>query len=449
MANMNQFTILVVDDDRSVLKATERFFRRYNYQFVLAENGEEGLAILSSNESIDLLLLDLKMPGMDGLTVLKKAKVLVPDLKVIIQTGHGGVKEAVEAISYGASDFLEKGGSPELLRKRVGQIYENWLESQKKWNGAERRDYVFSFDKLVGESPPIRKLKDLIVRVAATDTTVLIQGESGTGKELVAQALHYHSKRRAAPFVVVDCASISEAVIESELFGHEKGAFTGAETTTLGLVASANRGTLFLDEIGELSLGVQAKLLRVIQEQTIRPVGSTKNRKVDIKIIAATHRNLLDEVSDKQFRKDLYYRLSTVTLTVPPLKERGDDISLLTDYILDQNREADSTITITDQAQLLLNKYEWPGNVRELENVLRGALVFADEATIKPEDLPPLIGHVIPEEEAVSKTGTLASYELEAIKNALAEAGNNRRKAAQILDIAEATLYRKIKQYAL
>ena len=445
-----QFTILVVDHDESELRCIKNSFSKYNYQLILVDNGEEGLSVLANDKSINLLLLDLEMPDMDSLTVLKKAQEIIPHLKVIIQTGHGGVHDAVKAIRMGASDFLEKNVSPELLQNRVGLIYENWLLNRKKWQGVERRGFAFKFDKFVGESPSIRKLKDLIVRVAATDTTVLIQGESGTGKELVAQALHSHSPRRAAPFVIVDCASICENVIESELFGHEKGAFTGAETTTKGLVRSANQGTIFFDEIGELSLGFQAKLLRVIQEQTIRPVGSTKNYKVDIRIIAATHRNILEEINEKQFRQDLYYRLSTVTLIVPPLHEHSDDIPLLTNHILNQNQDDNATISMTDQAQVLLNEYEWPGNVRELENVLRSALVFADEGKIKPEDLPPFIGNVdLVEETAIPKTGTLASYELVAIKNALAEAGNNRRKAARILDIAEATLYRKIKQYEL
>ncbi|MGL1933098.1 MAG: sigma-54 dependent transcriptional regulator [Desulfotalea sp.] len=448
--NRRQFTILVVDDEQSELLCIKRFFSKHNYQLILTDTGEEGLSILAKDDSINLLLLDLRMPDMDGLTILKKAKEIAPNLKVIIQTGHGGINDAVKAIRMGASDFLEKKGSPKLLQNRVGLIYDNWLLNQKKWKGEERREYTFDYDKFVGESPPIRKLKDLIVRVAATDTTVLIQGESGTGKELVAQALHYHSPRREAPFVIVDCASICENVIESELFGHEKGAFTGAEKATKGLVRAANQGTIFFDEIGELSLGFQAKLLRVIQEQTIRPVGSTKNYTVDIRIIAATHRNMLEEMSDKQFRQDLYYRLSTVTLTAPPLNERGDDIPLLTTHILNQNQNEDTTTYVTDKAQFLLNNYAWPGNVRELENVLRGALVFADEGKIKPEDLPPSIGDLdLIEDTPELKIGTLASYELTAIKNALAETGNNRRKAARILDIAEATLYRKIKQYAL
>jgi transcriptional regulator with PAS, ATPase and Fis domain len=309
---------------------------------------------------------------------------------------------------------------------------------------------VFDFPRLIGESTAIMKLKDMIVRVAPTETTVLVQGESGTGKELVAQAIHHHSSRRDRPYVVVDCAAISESVIESELFGHEKGAFTGAETSTGGLVRAADTGTLFLDEIGELSLSVQAKLLRIIQERTVRPVGSTKNHQVDIRIIAATNRNLLEEVAEKRFRQDLFYRLSTVTLNVPPLRERDEDIMLLSGKILEYYRKAEKpAATVMAKAQQLLQRYEWPGNVRELENVLRGALVFADEGKINVMDLPPTISAQAASGESIVKSGTLASYEFEAIRNALAETGNNRSQAAKILDIAEATLYRKIKNYGL
>jgi DNA-binding NtrC family response regulator len=415
---------------------------------LLANNGQKGLELLSLHH-IDLLLLDLKMPGIDGLTVLREAKKMCPALKVIIQTGHGGVNEAVEAVKNGASDFLVKGDSPEILRTRVGLIHEQWqLRLENKVLRGESNS--FDFDKLIGASSAMMKLKEMIVRVAPTETTVLIQGESGTGKELVAQALHHHSQRRNRPYIVVDCSTISETVIESELFGHEKGAFTGADTSTGGLVRAADTGTLFLDEIGELSLGVQAKLLRIIQERTVRPVGSTKNHQVDIRIIAATNRNLLEEVAEKKFRQDLYYRLSTVTLTVPPLREREGDIALLTTRILDYYHKAEEPVTsVTDKTQQLLDRYDWPGNVRELENVLRGALVFADGGKITPRDLPPSIGVQVTSEETNVKNGTLASYELEAIKNALVEAGNNRCQAARILDIAEATLYRKIKIYGL
>jgi DNA-binding NtrC family response regulator len=448
MQDTTSFTLLVVDDEQSVLQSLKRFFAKSGFQVLLANNGRKGLDLLSLHR-VDLLLLDLVMPGMDGLTVLREAKKMSPALKVIIQTGHGGINEAVQAVKNGASDFLVKGDSPEILRTRVGLIHEQWqLRMDNKVLRGESN--IFDFDKLIGASSAMTKLKEMIVRVAPTETTVLIQGESGTGKELVAQALHHHSQRRNRPYIVVDCATISETVIESELFGHEKGAFTGADTSTGGLVRAADTGTLFFDEIGELSLGVQAKLLRIIQERTVRPVGSTKNHQVDIRIIAATNRNILEEAAEKRFRQDLYYRLSTVTLTVPPLREREGDIAQLTTKILDYYHKAEAPVpSVTDKTQQLLDRYDWPGNVRELENVLRGALVFADEGKITPRDLPPSVGVQVDSEETNVKNGSLAAYELAAIKNALAEARNNRSQAAKILDIAEATLYRKIKNFGL
>ncbi len=449
MPKLKKFTLLVVDDEESVINSLKRFFARYNYDILAALSGDKALDILGSTP-VDLLILDLKMPGMDGLTLLKKARLMIPDLKIIIQTGHGGVAEAVEALKQGATDFLEKGGSPEILRKRVGQLYEIWLLAQQNQDLRARNANEFLFDEFVGESPKMEKLKDMIVRVAPTDTTVLIQGESGTGKELVARAIHHHSDRANQAFVPVDCAAISETVIESELFGHLKGAFTGADSATLGLIRSADKGTLFLDEIGELSPGVQAKFLRTIQERIVRPVGATKNHAVDIRIVAATNRNLLDEVASGKFRQDLYYRLSTVTLTSPPLRERGEDIRLLTEHILnDPRKKTGDSISMTSEAMNMISQYEWPGNVRELENVLKGAMVFAEESSIKPEDLPPVLGGQKGRDEDNLKVGTLASYELEAIKNALDQAENNRRRASEILDISEATLYRKIKQYRL
>lgn len=446
---MNLFTILVIDDEEQVHNAIKRFFARYNYRFLKALNGKGGLSILQE-ESVDLVILDLKMEGMDGIAVLKKIKSRYPDQRVIIQTGHGGVTEAVEALKNGASDFLEKGGAPEILKTRVNQAYELWMLTTQHNELRQKSIVEFSFVPMVGLSPKVKKLKDMIVRVAPTDTTVLIQGESGTGKELIARAIHHHSDQKKKPFVVVDCAAISETVIESELFGHVKGAFTGADSTTVGLIRSAEGGTLFLDEVGELALAIQAKFLRTIQERVVRPVGSAKSYPVQTRIVAATNRNLLDEVTGGAFRQDLYYRLSTVTLTAPDLAEREEDINLLIDHILDKT---EGEAEISPEALVYLKKYNWPGNVRELENVIRGSMVFAENGVITPADLPSSVVDrkelIVNEHELSEEVGTLASYELRAIKDALLVAEGNRRKASQILDISEATLYRKIKQFDL
>lgn len=445
----DNFTLLIVDDDISILESLKRLFYKNGYRIPLAENGKKGLEIIKSTH-VDLMLLDLKMPGMDGFEVLDRAIKFNPSLKVIILTGHGGVKEAVLAVQKGALDFLIKGESTELLNNRILQVYEHWQLEQE--NNALRRKTAeqFEFDSLIGESAAMVQLKKLITRVAPTDSTVLIQGESGTGKELIAHALHHHSERRDKPFVAIDCASISETVLESELFGHERGSFTGAENSFQGVIRSAEPGTLFLDEIGEISLGMQAKLLRAIQERSIRPVGSTKFYKVDIRIIAATNKNLLNEVADSAFRQDLYYRLSTVTLTAPPLRKRENDIFLLTEYFLEQcSASLRKPISVSEEVLDLFARYEWPGNIRELDNILRGAAVFSDNGIIKASDLPPVFQNSPPPNEQTLNLMTLEAMEKEAIKKALTLSKNNRKEARKMLAISEATLYRKIKKYNL
>lgn len=445
----DEFTILVVDDEPAVLSSLKRYLAWSGYRLLLAENGEKGLALLDANK-IDLMLLDLKMPGIDGIEVLKLAKDKHPDLKIIMLTGYGSIQESVSAMKKGALDFLIKGESVEILHSRIRQVYGNWLLERENSALRKKDKEFFSFDNLVGDSVPMRRLKNLIVRVAPTDTTVLIQGESGTGKELIAQALHHHSERRDKPFIAVDCAAISESILESELFGHVKGAFTGADSSSQGLIRSADSGTLFLDEIGEIALTVQAKLLRTIQERSVRPVGSTKTYHADVRIIAATNRNLLDEVSRLTFRQDLYYRISTVTLTAPSLRERSEDIALLTKYILGQCATVKGESVVASPETLdILSRYDWPGNVRELENVLRGAAIFSDTGVLQPEELPAMLQALIKNPKATDRGTTFAAIEKEAIRNALAVAKNNRKVALKMLGISEATLYRKIKKYNL
>ena len=360
------------------------------------------------------------------------------------------MQEAVKAVQKGALDFLVKGEALDVLNNRIRQVYEHWQLEQENLALRRKDAEQFEFDRLIGESPPMVQLKKLITRVAPTDSTVLIQGESGTGKELIAQALHHHSERRDKPFVAIDCASISESVLESELFGHERGAFTGADAPFQGVIRSADKGTLFLDEIGEISTSVQAKLLRAVQERSIRPVGSTRFYKVDVRIIAATNKILLNEVANAAFRQDLYYRLSTVTLTAPPLRKRENDIFLLTEYFLEQcSASLGRRVQISDEVHELFARYEWPGNIRELDNVLRGAAVFSDGGVIEATDLPQAIRSSKPLVEPATEPVTLEAMEKEAIRKALALSKNNRKEARKILAISEATLYRKIKKYNL
>ena len=446
------FSLLLVDDEPSVLSSLKRVFFEDDYQIHTAGNGDQALALLSEVK-VDAALIDLKMPGMDGLTLLKEMHRDYPQIMVIMLTGHGSIQEAVEAVKLGAVDFLEKPYAPEALRVRIDQLYQIWNLREENRRLRSRIEFQFGFDRLVGNSTAMLKLKELIAQIGPNDAPVLIQGETGTGKELVARAIHHHSARSDGSFVPVDCAAISETVIESELFGHVKGAFTGAHMSTLGLVRSADRGTLFLDEVGELSPAIQSKLLRTIQESEVRPVGSNKAYPVDIRILAATNRDLAKEVAENNFREDLFYRLNVVVVEVPSLRERKEDIALLTNYFLKRfGTDLAPAREVARQTYLCLENYDWPGNIRELENVVRRTIALGRNERIEPEDLPVNIFAPAgdgPRPVETPSGDSMAAYEKSAILNALKKSGYNRRIAAQILGIGEATLYRKIAKYGL
>jgi DNA-binding NtrC family response regulator len=442
----------MVDDESSVLSSLKRVFFEDDYQIHTAGNGGQALALLSKIK-VDAALIDLKMPGIDGLTLLKEMRRDNPQIMVIMLTGHGSIQEAVEAVKLGAVDFLEKPYAPEALRARIAQLHQIWNLREENRQLRSRIEFQFGFDRLVGNSTVMLKLKELIAQIGPNDAPVLIQGETGTGKELVARAIHHHSARSVGNFVPVDCAAISETVIESELFGHVKGAFTGAHMSTLGLVRSADGGTLFLDEVGELSPAIQSKLLRTIQESEVRPVGSSTAHSVDIRILAATNRNLAKEVAENNFREDLYYRLNVVVVEVPPLRKRKEDLALLTKYFLKRfATDLAPAKEIARQTYLCLENYDWPGNIRELENVIRRTMALGRSERIEPEDLPANIFSPAGDGSAPVQAPTgdsMAAYEKSAILSALKKSGYNRRIAAQMLGIGEATLYRKISKYGL
>ncbi|MFH0727559.1 MAG: sigma-54 dependent transcriptional regulator [Pseudomonadota bacterium] len=447
-----KFSLLLVDDEPPVLASLKRLFHKENYDIHSALSGETALSVIRDTH-VDAALVDLKMPGMDGLTLLKKIKQADPGAVVIILTGHGGVQEAVAAMKEGAADFLEKPFTPEALSARMAQVHQIWQLQRENRRLRDLMQFQFGFDQLLGNSTGMLQLKQTITRIGPSDTPVLIQGETGTGKELVARAVHHHSPRSKEIFMPVDCAAISETVIESELFGHVKGAFTGAYTSVLGLIRSADKGTLFLDEIGELSPAMQSKLLRSIQESEVKPVGSNMTYPVDIRVLAATNRDLAQEVARGNFREDLLYRLNVVTLQVPPLRDRKEDISLVARYFVKRFKNKASPVTdISTQAMAFFEHYRWPGNVRELENVIRRAVALGSRETILPEDLPAVFHSSPPEPHPgapVLGDGTLAAYEKAAIQQALVKCGNNRKKTAEMLCTGEATLYRKIKKYRL
>ena len=448
----NRFVLLIADDEPSVLALLKKIFAQDAYHIITARNGEDALAS-TQDVKIDAALIDLRMPGMNGLELLKALRHRQPSIKTIMLTGHGGIKEAVQAIKLGAIDFLEKPFSPQRLQARVAELHRLCRLEHENQSLRAKVDFTFGFDQLVGNAPPMLKLKELIAQVGPGDAAILIQGETGTGKELVARAIHHHSPRSDKPFIPVDCAAIGETVIESELFGHVKGAFTGAHVATMGLMRSAHRGTLFLDELGELSPTIQVKLLRTVQENEVRPVGSAKRHRIDIRLVSATNRDLETDVASGRFREDLYYRLNVVGLKVPPLRERREDISLLTRYFIQRFATAFSPVRdITPAALVCLENYQWPGNVRELENVIRRAVALGKRGAIQRADLPAAISATLSQKAPSAGLPTddsLAAYEKAAIANALAKCRNSRRQAAQLLGIGEATLYRKLNKYEL
>lgn len=442
----NKFRILSIDDNKVFLHAIKRSLEKKSFQVEVAENSDQALEILV-NESINLILMDIEMPGKSGLSLLKDVVGLYPDIPVLMLSGHGKVDYAVQAIKIGADDFLEKPFPTKQLFKRLEPYVALWRQKSGLKAAAKT---IFQFEKMVGESPAIERLKSLIVRVAASDASVLLLGESGTGKELAAQAIHVHSLRQKGPFVAVDCGALNETILESELFGHIKGAFTGAENSSLGLIRAADGGTLFLDEIGELPLGMQVKLLRTLQEKLVRPVGEQKSHAVDIRVVAATNKDLEAEALEGNFRHDLYYRIAAIPLLLPPLRERGDDITLLANHFL-KTENIKSIRSIAPEAMRLLTGYHWPGNIRELQNVLHRAVAFCETDTITADDLPATIALTSRKDSSAELPvdETLASYELLAFQNALKKCDGNRRCAATLLGISEATLYRKMKQFDL
>lgn len=445
MHNKQSFKILAIDDDPMFLRSLKRVLTNTPYNLSTLTDPEQAMATMESGRH-DLVLLDLKMPGRDGLSVLEELMPRFPELFVLMLTGHGGVQEAVQAVKLGASDFLEKPCPPTILCQVLDHYHRLWQQRAGQSPGEHQ---IFTYPDMVGDSPAIREIKSLIVRAAISDAPVLVLGESGTGKELAARAIHHHSLRKNGPFCVIDCAAINESVLESELFGYEKGAFTGADRPTQGLIRSADKGTLFFDEIGELPLKMQAKLLRTLQEREVRPVGSTRSQPVDIRVIAATNRDLEQEVAKGLFRADLYFRISAIPIVQPPLRQRSGDIPLLAGHFL-RSLTPERPKELSGEALRILQAYHWPGNIRELQNVLRRALALSEQDLLLPVDLPAtLVVREVRSPEVLPENDTLVAYEQTAIENALKKTSNNKRQAAQLLGISEATLYRKLKQFGL
>ena len=447
----DNINILVADDDLSIREGCERILRGEGYRVRTAKDGLQALQALKE-EQFDLALLDLKMPGRNGLQVLREIKRQSPHTEVVMITGFATVETAVEAMRLGAYDYIPKPFPPSEVRQVVAKM----IQKRALLGEAPEEEWKIQLDGrtdvIVGDSPRMREVFRLVKKVAPTDSTVLIYGESGTGKELIARAIHYNSLRRDKPFLVVDCGSLVETLFESELFGHVKGAFTGAIETKHGSFELANGGTFLFDEIGNISLSMQAKLLRAIQEREIRRVGGTTAIKVNVRIIAATNRDLRRCVQEGTFREDLYYRLSVIPIYLPSLRERKEDIPLLARHFLQKynQRRKRAIRDISPAAMQLLCNYQWPGNVRELENVIERAVVIAEGDQITPESLPP---HLRTEEKALPSEAfelrTLEQIEKEHITRTLVATGWNRSRAAQLLGIDRKTLYEKIRRYQI
>jgi DNA-binding NtrC family response regulator len=439
--------VLIVDDDESMRMACEQALEQHQFAITLAADGAQALDA-AGRESFDVALLDLKMPGMPGMEVLRRLKQISPGLTVIIITGYPGIESAVEAIKQGAYDYLPKPFTPEVLTAMVLRAMRTARASLEYACVKEGLDGQMLSDVLIGRSEAMNNVLRLIRRAAPMDSTILITGETGVGKEVVARAVHRLSRRASKPFVTVDCGTLVESLFESELFGHVKGAFSGAVESTTGKIELASGGTLFLDEIGNINTQMQASLLRMAQEREICRIGSTQKKKVDVRIIAATNRELMEEVRAGRFREDLYYRLNVVHITVPPLRDRVEDIPPLVDYYLkklahDKRRQP---MTLSDTAMRFLKVRNWPGNVRELINAVEYAVVTTEGGVIQPHDFP--YGEDDAELGAAMDSGRLARVEREEIFRAVEKFHGNQTKAAEFLGINRKTLREKLQRYA-
>ena len=434
--------ILIVDDE----KDTREFMARAlsgKYEVLTAADAELAMKQLDADRSIRLLLSDVRMPGEDGITLMKAAKAMNPGLAVILLTAFGSIDQAVAAMKDGADDFITKPVDLDQLELRIEKALKaHKLESEVKQLKAQL-DEKYGMNGIVGSSPAMQKVFRMIRQAAPTDATVLIQGPSGTGKELVARAIHNLSNRSKGPFVAVEFAAISPNLLESEMFGHEKGAFTGAVLRRIGCFESANHGTIFLDEISEMPLELQVKLLRVLQEREFQRVGSNETVKCDIRIVAATNRDLAAYVREGRFREDLYYRLNVIDLHLPALKERTGDVPLLVNRYLKEFGGK----SVSPDAMRLLEAYQWPGNVRELRNAVEKMCVLSPSGEIGVDDVPDEMKRDVP--MTLSVSGTLGETEKAKILAVLEEVGGNRTKAAERLGISRRTIYRKLEEYGL
>ncbi len=451
----DQIRVLVVDDQEMHAQAVAESLARIGYDCTIATSGQEGLQKIE-NEDFDVVITDLRMEGVDGLAVLRKAKMELPDAEVVLVTGHGDIKTAVAAMQGGAATYLTKPVDINELRVVVDKYTQRHRLTQTNKELQRQLDERFGFEGMIGSSPLMHAVLDRLKQLAPTDSRVLIQGETGTGKELVAKALHFNSPRKNKPFVPLNCTALNENLLEDELFGHEAGAYTGADRQRKGKFEFANGGTLFLDELGDMPIPLQQKLLRVLEDGQVYRVGGNEPIKVNVRVISATHRDLEQAVAKGTFRQDLYYRLKVVTIKLPPLRERREDITLLATHFMKEfaSRYGRDVKTISADVRRMFASYDWPGNVRELRHVIESMVAVDRDGILGIDDLPENEGLgktqdavAIPMGDSSLVGKPLAEVERYYIMQALEMAAGNREEAAEMLAIGERTLYRKIKEY--
>jgi two-component system NtrC family response regulator len=448
-------TVLLIDDDESLRRVVEYNLHEEGYSVITAADGASGFQAFQV-QPVDLVLSDVRMPEMDGLDLLARIKAMQPDVPVIMLTAHGTINSAVEAMKLGAFDYLTKPFNREQLKAAVRKALDVAALTTENRYLREVVAERFSFASMIAGSRAMRAVTETAARVAQSDTTVLLEGESGTGKELLAKALHFHSGRARGPFITINCGAIPEQLLESELFGHRRGSFTGAVADKRGKFEAADRGTIFLDEIGELPPLLQVKILRVLQEREVDKVGETRPIKVDVRVIAATNRDLEKMVADSAFRDDLYYRLAVVSIRMPPLRERSDDIPLLVDHFLGKHSERMSRPrpTVDRAVYSAFNLYAWPGNIRELENVIERALVLDKDGVVGLDDLPDRLRtreHRVANlrMELPDEGVSLEDVERELLLAALQKHNWNQTRAAAFLNITRSTLLYRMQKFAL
>ncbi len=449
-----KFHILIVDDDANHLKTLRTIIRTWNYEVSAADDGAKAVEMVK-DKPYALILMDVRMTKMSGIEALKKIKQYNPAIPVLIMTAYSSVDSAVEALKSGAYDYLTKPLDFEVLKMTLERALEHAGLKAENRKLKQRQNSLYDAGEIIGKSSPMKRLMEMMAMIAPSEATVLITGESGTGKELIAKSIHNNSPRKDKPLVVINCAAISETLLESELFGHEKGAFTGAAARREGRFMQANKGTIFLDEIGETSKSMQTKLLRVIQEREIQRVGGDDTLKVDVRILAATNRNLEKEVKKGSFREDLYYRINVVTVNIPPLRERQDDIPLLAHHFLKKYSKKNNKVVrgFSPLAMDMLIKYSWPGNVRELENTIERAVILLPGEHITEKELPSNITGAYEQDGAISGrpiiNRSLQEIEKEAILATFETCEKNKSETARKLGINRKTLHKKLKEYGV